>query len=331
MIIDCYLVVANIPLVPSQTRISSPDSGEISIGPPASSTWRIALARLEGAYSEHTLRGYRADFGCFETWCHENALTALPASPETVAAFVAADAVRSSVATLKRRICAVRKIHRLMRLPNPGEDEEVLTAMRRAMRSKRRRPQQALGLTAALRDQLIAATPSTLHGLRDRALIAVGYDTLCRRSELVNLRVEDLTPLASGGGKVLVRRAKNDPFGDGRRAHISGRGYQYLMAWLVQGGIDQGFIFRVIVRERVFDRELHPVVVGRVLKAAARRARLDEQVVAGLSGHSMRVGAAQDLMVAGKQLPQIMTAGGWTSVNVVGRYVREADFSVWSE
>jgi hypothetical protein len=45
----------------------------------------------------------------------------------------------------------------------------------------------------------------------------------------------------------------------------------------------------------------------------------------------MRVGAAQDLMVAGRGLLQIMTAGGWTSVNVVGRYVREADVNVWAE
>ena len=47
------------------------------------------------------------------------------------------------------------------------------------------------------------------------------------------------------------------------------------------------------------------------------------------SGHSMRVGAAQDLMAAGRSLLQIMSAGGWTSVNVVGRYVRDADVNVW--
>jgi hypothetical protein len=80
------------------------------------------------------------------------------------AGFIAADAVKSASSTLKRRLCAIRKVHRLMRLANPVEDEEVTTALRRALRSKRRRPKQALGLIATMRDQLIAACPDTLTG-----------------------------------------------------------------------------------------------------------------------------------------------------------------------
>ena len=82
-----------------------------------------------------------------------------------------------------------------MRLSNPVEDEEVLLAMRRALRTKPRWPKQAYGLTKDLRDKLIAVCPRTLIGIRNRAIIAVGYDTLCRRSELVGLRVEDLSEL----------------------------------------------------------------------------------------------------------------------------------------
>ena len=93
--------------------------------------------------------------------------------------------------------------------------------MRRALRTKPRRQKQALGLTRVLRDQLIAVCPDTLRGRRDRALIAVGYDTLCRRSELVSLRREDLSPLDNGAMSILVRRAKNDPFGDGRYGFLS--------------------------------------------------------------------------------------------------------------
>jgi integrase/recombinase XerD len=89
--------------------------------------------------------------------------------------------------TLRRRLAGIRKLHRLMRLPNPVEDEEVLLAMRRALRTKPRRQKQAYGLTKDLRDKLIAARPETLLDLRNRAIIAVGYDTLCRRSELSRL------------------------------------------------------------------------------------------------------------------------------------------------
>ena len=107
------------------------------------------------------LASYRADFACFEDWCSRKT-SALPASPETVADFIRYDAIKSSPATLRRRLAGIRKVHRLMRLANPVEDEEVLIAMRRALRTKPRRQKQALGLTRDLRDKFLAACPDTL-------------------------------------------------------------------------------------------------------------------------------------------------------------------------
>jgi site-specific recombinase XerD len=183
--------------------------------------WRKAIDRLQGAYSENTLRSYRGDFGLFDEWCRKSYRDALPASPETVAAFITHDAVKSSPSTLRRRLSGIRKVHGLLRLQSPVEDEEVQIAMRRALRSKPRRQKQAHGLTRKLRDQLLTACPDTLLGLRNRALIAVGYDTLCRRSELVWLRLEDLSPLEGSAMSILIRRAKNDPFGDGRLGYLT--------------------------------------------------------------------------------------------------------------
>ena len=194
--------------------------------------WRQAIDRLEGAYAESTLRAYRADFACFSDWCLVTAQNALPASPDTVAAFIANDATKSSPATLRRRLAGIRKVHRLLRLENPVVDEDVAIAMRRALRTKPRRQKQALGLTRVLRDRLIAACPDTLRGKRDRALIAAGYDTLCRRAELVSLRRDDLSPLENGAKTILVRRAKNDPFGDGRYGFLTSPTAQLLFDWL---------------------------------------------------------------------------------------------------
>jgi len=298
---------------------------------PYALAWRQAMQRLDGAYSEHTLRSYRSDFGIFEAWCLRTGSPALPSLPEAVADFIAADALTSASSTLKRRLSAIRKVHRLFRLPSPVDDEDVAIALRRALRSKRRRPQQALGLTAPMRDQLIAACPDTLIGLRDRAMISVGYDTLCRRSELVNLLVEDLTRLSGGGAKIMVRRAKNDPFGDGRWAHLSTRAMLRLDQWLRAAGLGDGPMFRGLNCGHVQPGGLQSLVVNRTLKAAAARAGLPSATLKRLSGHSMRVGAAQDLMAAGRGLLEIMSAGGWTSVNVVGSYVREADVNIWSD
>jgi integrase/recombinase XerD len=262
--------------------------------------WRSAIARLEGAYSENTLRSYRADFAIFEQWCRQAACSALPASPETVAAFVAHDAVKSSPSTLRRRLAGIRKVHRLLRLENPVEDEDVLIAMRRALRTKPRRQKQALGLTRVLRDKLLAACPNSLLGLRNRTLIAVGYDTLCRRSELVSLRLEDLAPLENGAMSILVRRAKNDPFGDGRYGYLTPPTVQVLKTWLDAASIKKGWLFRKVTGDRAGSNTLHPYTVNRVIKGSADAAGLDSRIVQSLSGHSMRVGAAQDLMARRK-------------------------------
>ena len=299
-----------------------------SSSPQANHSWRSAIARLEGAYSENTLRSYRADFAVFEQWCRQAACSALPASPETVAAFVAHDAVKSSPSTLRRRLAGIRKVHRLLRLENPVEDEEVLIAMRRALRTKSRRQKQAHGLTRDLRDKLLAACPDSLLGLRNQALIAVGYDTLCRRSELVFLRLEDLRPLENGAMSILVRRAKNDPFGDGRYGYLTPPTVEVLNAWLDAASIKKDWLFRKVTGDRVGPNALHPYTVNRVIKGAADAAGLDPHIVQGLSGHSMRVGAAQDLMADGVGLLPIMQAGGWKSMNVIGRYVEHAEIAL---
>jgi integrase len=289
--------------------------------------WRQTIDRLEGAYAESTLRAYRADFACFYDWCVATSREPLPASPETVAAFIDQDAVKSSPATLRRRLAGIRKVHRLLRLQSPVDDEDVAIAMRRALRTKPRRQKQALGLTRALRDQFIAACPDTRQGKRDRALIAVGYDTLCRRSELVSLRREDLSPLENGAMSILVRRAKNDPFGDGRFGFITPRTARLLIDWLDAAKIEQGFLFRRITEHWIGPNALHPYSVNRILKEAAKKAGLAPKLVADLSGHSMRVGAAQDLMADGLGILPIMQAGGWKSMNVIGRYVEHAEIT----
>ncbi|MBN9079795.1 MAG: tyrosine-type recombinase/integrase [Rhizobiales bacterium] len=291
--------------------------------------WIGALKRLEGAYAPSTLRGYATDFRLFASWCEQKGLTPLPAAPETIARYVDEHADLHAATTIKRRLAGIRKVHHLLRLPNPVIDEEVVIAVRRALRRKPGRPNQALGLNRDLRDRLIGACDDDLVGLRNRALIAVGYDTLCRRSELVLLRVEDLAVNPRGGMSILVRRAKNDPHGKGRLASLSTETGAILKAWLEAAEISEGPLFRPVWGPNVGVSGLAPYTVTRILKSAARSAEVDEVTVEGLSGHSMRVGAAQDLMVRGCGILQIMRAGGWKSTETVARYVENVELSLW--
>jgi site-specific recombinase XerD len=294
----------------------------------AQQDWRSALSRLEGAYSEATLHGYHADLKTFEAWCLQTGLPNLPAAPESVAAFVASQAQTCAAATIKRRLAAIRKVHRVLHLENPVADEEVTIALRRALRAKRVRPRQALGLTKDMRERLFAASPQTPAGLRDRAMIALGYDTLCRRSELVGLRVDDITPSKDGAAQILVRRSKNDPFGVGRLAYVSPRTLRVVRAWLAAAQVTTGPVVRAVRSNGSVGRAaLHPYSITRILKRVAAAAGLPAGSVARLSGHSMRVGAAQDMIASGLGVLPIMQAGGWRTMNVVARYVESANLS----
>lgn len=279
------------------------------------------LSRCKGAYSDITLRGYRNDLVVFKSWCAEREASWLPADPETIARFIDEEAPTKSIATVKRRICAIQFAHRISDLPSPIHDSDVHLALRRASRAKRRRPHQALGLTADMLARIVTACPDTLAGVRDAALFSVGYDTLCRSSELVAMRVEHLS---DDSGTIEVPRSKSDPFGDGRVAYLSPATVKRLEKWLEQAGVHHGPLFRGLHTSAVSAVAMDTSSIRRRIKVAARRAGLGADEVAKLSGHSMRVGAAQDMLIAGIDVLGIMQAGGWRSQAVLARYVENA-------
>ena len=228
--------------------------------------WRKALLRLEGAYSDHTLRSYRGDFEAFAGWCRRKRLVAIPCSPSTVVAYIDAEGERLKPSTIKRRLCGVRKIHQLCGVPDPTLDADVDLAMRRVRRSQPGRPRQALGITGRVRDELLLVCSDDLIGLRDKLLVSVGFDTLCRRGELVALSIEDLTPTDDGRYTVLVRRAKNDPEGAGRTCRLSLATSVLVREWLAAIGAARGPLLRPVYRKRALGLYLEPLTVGRVLK-----------------------------------------------------------------
>ncbi len=289
------------------------------------SNWKEVIARLEGAYSPSTLRAYEADIQLFVDWSQLKKQRPFPTKPKLLADFINSQSKICSASTIRRRLAAIRKVHRLMGYNNPAEDENVLIACRRAFRRNPSRPRQALGLNESLKVKILSACPDNLTGARNRALIATGYDTLCRRSELVALQVEDINEHPSGGAQVLVRRSKNDPYGNGRIAYLSESTLSLLKSWLKRSKIKNGPIFRSINGTTISDRELYPDSVNRILKRCAKEAGCSNQVIQNLSGHSMRIGAAQDMITDGMSLLPIMRAGGWRTVSVVARYTENAD------
>ncbi|MHA7900266.1 MAG: tyrosine-type recombinase/integrase [Henriciella sp.] len=300
------------------------DASQSSVLQEWASQLDVLFARCEGAYSNLTLSGYRKDLEIFAGWCAENGEAFLPADPRAIATFFNAQLETCSYATIRRRASAIRFAHVLSDLPSPIRHSEVYLALRRAARTKGRRPKQVLGLTRSLLEKMLAACPDTLAGKRDAALLSVGYDTLCRSSELSWMRVEDVR---LGEASIYIPRSKSDPFGDGRFAPLSAPTVELLDSWLRSAAILAGPLFRGLHTGKIGQTHLETSSIRRLMKAAARRANLHNQAEL-LSGHSMRVGAAQDLLTLGYDTLAIMTAGGWKNVEVVARYVEQSALCV---
>ncbi|WP_165842876.1 tyrosine-type recombinase/integrase [Phenylobacterium deserti] len=293
--------------------------------------WALALARMQGAYAPNTILAYARCFERFERWCAGAGFSPLPAEADAVAGFVSHLFPSCARNTVVQYLRSIRAVHRLAGEPDVSYSLPVQLAFRRGRREHGRPAQQAYGLTAAMRDQLVATWANDLHGMRNRALLRLAYDGLLRRSELIRLEVEDFEPLPDGTGKILVRRAKNDPFGQRYAAYLSRETTAAVQAWLKAAKIERGPLLRAIWRGRPLPGHADPRLVNQVLALAVRRAKIPPDIARRLNAHSFRIGAAQDLAAAGRSLIEIMRAGRWRHLSTVAHYVQCAPVNVWAD
>jgi site-specific recombinase XerD len=284
---------------------------------------RVDQARhyVAQAKAPNTLRSYRAGWQHFVTWCAAHALQALPATPQTLVLYLTARADEVTPGTLASRVAAIRFAHQQSGYESPTTHPMVRDVLSGIRRSQGTRPAQVHGLTRDLLIHLLQATGESLRDRRNRALLAVAYDLLGRRSELVALTIEDLERAADGSATVLIHRSKTDPEGTGVPLYLAPDTMAYVEAWLAAAGITTGLVFRALTKGGGVRARLSPDAVARIFKHMAQAAGLSPQVVQGISGHSARVGAAQDMAVHGIDLAGIMQAGRWKTPQMAGRYI----------
>ncbi len=284
----------------------------------------IALAHhahaARGAYAANTERAFRADTAIFTGWCAAAGFASLPAESVTVAAFVDAMGTVKAPATVRRYVASIGACHRAARLPNPCGEDTVRLALKRLHRAKGRAQAQAAPLTRDRVESMLAAAGDGPRALRNRALLAVAYDSLCRRSELVALQYDDVQAGPHGDATLTLRRSKTDQEGQGSIRYLAADTMRAVYSWLKAAGHDEGALFRSVGKAGAVGGPLDTGDVARVFKEMARAAGLDAAVVAAISGHSSRVGAAQDQVRHGVELPAVMQAGGWTTPAMVARY-----------
>jgi integrase len=203
--------------------------------------------------SENTRRAYRSAIARFTEWCSAHGRTALPASPETVAAFLAAEARGElAVNTLRLRHAAIRYLHLLAGCPPPTAAAVVSTTFAGIKRPHRRPLRKKTALVLDRLRAALQAIPDTLPGRRDRALLLVGFAAALRPSEIARLAFEHLTRHADGIELFLPWR-KNDQDARGTRLWVpKGRTdlcpAAALEAWLAAEAITDGPLFRRIWR-----------------------------------------------------------------------------------
>ena len=285
------------------------------------------VEKIEGAYAPSTIRAYRSNFESFIKYCDENNVTALPAQAETVAQYIrkiSNGQLKSS--SVKIAVASIAAIHNLISLNDPTQQPDVKIEMRRMYRTLGRYAKQAYAINKDLLDKMVAATDDSLRGVRDRAILLVAYDSLCRRNELVSLEFEDvLINKKDESVRLKLRKSKTDPHGIGKNLYLSNEAQKALKDWIDESKISSGKIFRAITATGKIKEGLNSSHVGRIYKKIAQFSMIDKSIIRNISGHSMRVGAAQDLMSSGASLSIIMNRGRWTKIDTLMRYIENTN------
>ena len=203
-----------------------------------------------GAFSHNTERALRADVEIFTFWCrqhnpgggarqrrHRRRLHRRHGARQVPCLRFAATSPASPPCT-RRSGNPIR-----WRAPPSGSPCNGCTGIRG------RRQTQVQGLTWPLRNRMLEVAGDRLIEIRNRALLAVAYDTLLRRSELVSLEVSDLLEDMDGSATLLVRSGKTDPDRRGAMLYLARDTVKLVRTWLEAGGIAEGFLFRSLRKD----------------------------------------------------------------------------------
>lgn len=296
----------------------SPDSGAIAL--PAHVAGSGPLDRPEEtaqdyarqAASGNTLKAYAQDWAHFARWCRMRGADLLPPVPELVGRYIAdlaqpqSETPALSAASIERRLSGLcwGYAQRGQRLDR--KDHHIASMLAGIRRKHARPPTRKQAILPKDIRAMVATLPHDLRGLRDRALLLIGFAGRLRRSEIVSLdHGKDDTPDSGGwvqvmdGGALLTLRGKT-----GWREVEIGRGssdrtcpVHALSQWLHYARIDFGPIFVAVSRDgqRALETRLSDKHVARLIKQTVRDAGLrpdlpEAERIRLYSGHSLRAG-----------------------------------------
>lgn len=319
------------------TLVTNDLFGELELTPDQAEALRESASKATEfagrARAANTLTAYRSAWKAFSGWCRHVGLPPLTGSPKVIALYLASAADRLSVATLELHLSAIVAVHRSAGVPIDRKHRDIATVLEGIARSKSdRRPRKVAPILPPLLLRMVRSLPRTPKGVRDRALILIGFGAALRRSEIVALDLADLKIL-DRGVIITIRRSKGDQKGEGQEVAIERSSeldvdvVDALKAWLAVRGRQPGPLFIPADGGGALRHDrggLTGQTVARIVKAAAADVECDPKTV---SGHSLRAGLATAAAAQDAQLHDIMRHTRHKNADVAAGYIREA--SLW--
>ena len=278
---------------------------------------------IDDSRSSNTRRTYRSQWGVFTAWANELGLTALPATPHTIARYLAARAEAGSSNSTLRGACAViAAAHRDAGLEDPTKVQAVRTVLSGLTRRNPKPVNQVSALLDSNMDAIIATALfpragrggrsesmeyARRRGLVDVALVLAMQNAGLRRSEAAALTWADVETWEDGSGRITIRRSKTDQFGAGAVVAITARAMNAVDAIRPPDAAPDSPVFG-----------LSESGICLRIKSAARAAGLSGR----FGGHSGRVGMARTMISKGAPTPVVQRQGRWQSAGMITSYTR---------
>lgn len=279
------------PEEPQKSREIAPFS---PVAPAITDAVRIDPTDVAGAFARNTRRAYSSDWKSWMNWCGTNNRNAIPASPADIADYLKERVAGGlKVASAKRAVAAIAKVHQLAGVHLDRDDAALHLALKRLAREYGMKAHgRAALMTADIEAMLEVLRGDGLGCVRDRAILLIGFASGLRRSELAGLDVSDIA-WQRDGIMVSIDRSKGDQEGRGQFVAVK---YglrertcpvRALKRWLNATGLTEGPLFRPIHRGRAGDHRISGDAISDAVKSAARRAGL---AAGDIAAHSLRAG-----------------------------------------
>lgn len=280
---------------------------------------------VSNAKAKNTVRSYQSDWRHFTLWCEKFGLPSLPTTEETYALYLTSLAKdRYKASTIQRRISAITQAHTAAGYESPTSNKIrlVWAGIKRTIGTEEKGKDPII---LDILKQILDVVPDRLLGIRDRALLLLGFAGAFRRSELIGIDVEDIKSVKEG---IVISLKTSKTNQEGKKELVA---IPYgvnpdtcpvhaINKWLETANISEGAVFRSINRHgQVSEKRLSDKAVAIIVKRYINAVGLNEE---DYSGHSLRSGFATTAAMLGKSERSIMKQSRHKSDYMVRKYIR---------